>query len=88
MKPDPGEAIMENAGAGNAGFKKLMYGYNGQRVGASAVALGIAHGAHDLAIDWMKRRKAFGLKLLLTAWPGMGILWLYQRGCSHAYEDS
>ena len=42
------------------GFKKLMYGYNGQRVGASAVALGIAQGAHDLAIDWMKRRKAFG----------------------------
>ena len=47
-------------GDGNEGFKKLMYGYNGQRVGASAVALGIAQGAHDLAIDWMKRRKAFG----------------------------
>jgi len=47
-------------GDGNNGFKKLMYGYNGQRVGASAVALGIAQGAHDLAIDWMKRRKAFG----------------------------
>jgi len=47
-------------GDGNEGFKKLMYGYNGQRVGASAVALGIAQGAHDLAIDWMKHRKAFG----------------------------
>jgi len=47
-------------GDGNDGFKKLMYGYNGQRVGASAVALGIAQGAHNLAIDWMKRRKAFG----------------------------
>lgn len=47
-------------GEGNEGFKKLMYGYNGQRVGASAVALGLAQGAHDLAIDWMKRRKAFG----------------------------
>ena len=47
------------AGEGTEGFKKLMYGYNGQRVGASAVALGIAQGAHNLAIDWMKKRKAF-----------------------------
>ena len=47
-------------GNGSDGFKKLMYGYNGQRVGASAVALGIAQGAHELAIDWMKRRNAFG----------------------------
>ena len=47
-------------GDGSEGFKKLMYGYNGQRVGASAVALGIAQGSHDLAIDWMKNRKAFG----------------------------
>ena len=48
------------AGDGSEGFKKLMFGYNGQRVGASAVALGIAQGAHDLAVDWMKKRKAFG----------------------------
>lgn len=47
-------------GDGNEGFKKLMYGYNGQRVGASAVALGIAQGAHNLAVDWMKKRHAFG----------------------------
>ena len=47
-------------GEGSEGFKKLMYGYNGQRVGASSVALGIAQGAHDLAIDYMKKRKAFG----------------------------
>jgi len=47
-------------GDGNEGFKKLMYGYNGQRVGASAVALGLAQGAHELAVGWMKKRKAFG----------------------------
>jgi len=47
-------------GDGTEGFKKLMYGYNGQRVGASAVALGIAQGAHDLAVDYMKKRNAFG----------------------------
>lgn len=50
-------------GDGSEGFKKLMYGYNGQRVGASAVALGIAQGAHDLAVDYMKNRKAFGRKI-------------------------
>ena len=47
-------------GDGNESFKKLMYGYNGQRVGASAVALGIAQGAHELAVNWMNDRKAFG----------------------------
>ena len=46
-------------GDGNEGFKKLMYGYNGQRVGASAVALGLAQGAHDLAVQYMKKRNAF-----------------------------
>ena len=45
------------------GFKKLMYGYNGQRTGASAVALGIAQGAHDLAMGYMKQRETFGTKL-------------------------
>ncbi len=50
-------------GEGSDGFKKLMYGYNGQRVGASAVALGIAQGAHDLAIDWMLKRRSFGRPL-------------------------
>jgi 3-sulfinopropanoyl-CoA desulfinase len=45
------------------GFKKLMNGYNAQRVGASAVALGIAQGAHDLAIAYMGEREAFGRKL-------------------------
>ena len=47
-------------GDGSESFKKLMYGYNGQRVGASAVALGLAQGAHDLAVKYMKGRKAFG----------------------------
>ena len=46
-------------GDGNEGFKKLMNGYNGQRVGASAVALGLAQGAHDLAVEHMKKRTAF-----------------------------
>lgn len=45
------------------GFKKLMNGYNAQRIGASSVALGIAQGAHDMAVDYMCEREAFGKKL-------------------------
>ncbi len=45
------------------GFKKLMNGYNAQRIGASAVALGLAQGAHDLALAYMGKREAFGQKL-------------------------
>lgn len=45
------------------GFKKLMNGYNAQRTGAGTVALGIAQGAHDLAVEYMMRRKAFGKQL-------------------------
>jgi alkylation response protein AidB-like acyl-CoA dehydrogenase len=40
-----------------------MFGYNGQRTGASAVALGIAQGAHDLAVEYMTQRETFGTKL-------------------------
>lgn len=42
------------------GFKKLMRAYNAQRVCASAVAVGIAQGAHDLAVEFMGDREAFG----------------------------
>jgi alkylation response protein AidB-like acyl-CoA dehydrogenase len=50
-------------GEGFEGFKKLMNSYNGQRVGASAVALGLAMGAHSLASDYMIKRRAFGKAL-------------------------
>ncbi len=42
------------------GFKKLMRCYNLQRVGAATVALGIAQGALDLALDYAASRKQFG----------------------------
>jgi alkylation response protein AidB-like acyl-CoA dehydrogenase len=44
-------------------FKKLMDGYNAQRIGASSVALGLAAGAHELAVDYMDRRTSGGRKL-------------------------
>jgi alkylation response protein AidB-like acyl-CoA dehydrogenase len=42
------------------GFADLMNAYNSQRVGAGTVAMGIAAGALDLALDWVKRREQFG----------------------------
>jgi len=63
----PAESVVVRPGTGKRpnleGFKKLMYGYNGQRTGASAVALGIAQGAHDLAVEYMKERRTFGRTL-------------------------
>ena len=41
------------------GFAGLMNAYNGQRVGAGTVALGIATGAYELALDYAKTREQF-----------------------------
>lgn len=41
-------------------FASLMNAYNGQRVGAAAVALGIAQGACELALDYSRTREQFG----------------------------
>jgi 3-sulfinopropanoyl-CoA desulfinase len=42
------------------GFAGLMTAYNGQRVGAATVALGIAQGAYELALDYSQTREQFG----------------------------
>ncbi|MGR3290182.1 MAG: 3-sulfinopropanoyl-CoA desulfinase [Paracoccaceae bacterium] len=42
------------------GFAGLMNAYNGQRVGAGTVALGIAVGAYDAACAYLKIREQFG----------------------------
>lgn len=42
------------------GFAGLMTAYNAQRVGAGTVALGIAEGAYELALDYAKTREQFG----------------------------
>ena len=46
-------------GAGE-GFKKLMRAYNGQRLGAATVALGVAQGAYEKALAYAAQRKQFG----------------------------
>ncbi|MDQ2090225.1 3-sulfinopropanoyl-CoA desulfinase [Marimonas arenosa] len=42
------------------GFAGLMNAYNGQRIGAATVALGVAQGAYELALDYAKTRQQFG----------------------------
>ncbi|MEJ2433745.1 MAG: acyl-CoA dehydrogenase family protein [Pseudolabrys sp.] len=42
------------------GFADLMNAYNSQRVGAGTVAMGVAAGALDLALDFAKAREQFG----------------------------
>jgi alkylation response protein AidB-like acyl-CoA dehydrogenase len=42
------------------GFADLMNAYNSQRVGAGTVAMGIAAGALDHALAWVKTRHQFG----------------------------
>ena len=42
------------------GFADLMNAYNTQRVGAGTVALGLAAGAYELALEFVKQREQFG----------------------------
>lgn len=42
------------------GFAGLMNAYNSQRVGAGTVALGIAQGAYEQALDYVRERQQFG----------------------------
>jgi alkylation response protein AidB-like acyl-CoA dehydrogenase len=42
------------------GFAGLMNAYNGQRVGAGTVAMGIAAGAYELALEFSRERNQFG----------------------------
>ncbi len=42
------------------GFAGLMSAYNAQRVGAATVALGIAQGAYELALEYSGDRQQFG----------------------------
>ena len=42
------------------GFAKLMTAYNSQRVGAGTVALGVARGAYELAVQYVQEREQFG----------------------------
>ncbi len=59
MEVGPEMVVMPPSGF-KRGFGDLMNAYNSQRVGAGTVALGLATGAYELALDFAKEREQFG----------------------------
>jgi alkylation response protein AidB-like acyl-CoA dehydrogenase len=58
--PVADDMVLRAPGGFARGFAKLMDAYNGQRVGAATVALGIAAGAWQHALDYAQKRRQFG----------------------------
>ena len=56
----PEEMVLTPPGGFRRGFADLMTAYNSQRVGAATVALGLADGAYQLAVDYVQEREQFG----------------------------
>ena len=56
----PASDVLIPPGGFRRGFAELMTAYNSQRVGAATVALGIAAGAYQLALQYSQEREQFG----------------------------
>ncbi|RVT91815.1 acyl-CoA dehydrogenase [Rhodovarius crocodyli] len=56
----PDDMVLRAPGGFERGFAQLINAYNSQRVGAGTVAMGIAAGALDHALAWVKEREQFG----------------------------
>ncbi len=56
----PDEMVLRPPGGWARGFGRLIDAYNGQRVGAATVALGIAAGAYEDALAYARKRRQFG----------------------------
>ncbi len=54
------DRVVMPPGGFRRGFAELMDAYNSQRVGAATVAMGVAAGAYDLALDFVQKREQFG----------------------------
>ena len=50
-------------GEENKGFKIIMGNFNGERLGMSATAIGMAEACYDEALAWARERKTFGQPL-------------------------
>ena len=59
MEIDASMALIPPGGI-KRGFAGLMNAYNGQRVGAGTVALGVAQGSYEQALGFVKTREQFG----------------------------
>jgi hypothetical protein len=56
----PDHMVLRPPGSFARGFGRLMDAYNGQRVGAATVALGLAAGAYEHAVAYAQHRRQFG----------------------------
>ncbi|WP_294923781.1 3-sulfinopropanoyl-CoA desulfinase [uncultured Paracoccus sp.] len=56
----PADRLVMPPGGLAKGFTALINAYNSQRVGAGTVAMGVAAGALDHAIAWVREREQFG----------------------------
>jgi alkylation response protein AidB-like acyl-CoA dehydrogenase len=56
----PADMVVMPPSGFRRGFADLMNAYNSQRVGAGTVAMGIAAGALEHALAWVKTREQFG----------------------------
>ncbi len=56
----PAGRMLRPPGGPRRGFAELMNAYNGQRIGAATVALGLAQGAYEAALDHSRTRRQFG----------------------------
>ncbi|HZB93760.1 MAG TPA: 3-sulfinopropanoyl-CoA desulfinase [Stellaceae bacterium] len=56
----PADALILPPRGLKKGFADLMEAYNGQRIGAATVALGLAEGAYRLALAYVQEREQFG----------------------------
>lgn len=56
----PDTMVLRPPGGFARGFAQLINAYNSQRVGAGTVAMGIAAGALDHALEWVKGHEQFG----------------------------
>jgi len=59
----PADALVLPPRGLRKGFADLMTAYNGQRIGAATVALGLAEGAYELALAYVQERRQFGRPL-------------------------
>ena len=57
------------------GFADLMDAYNGQRIGAATVALGLAQGAYEHALRYANQREQFGRPIA----EFQGLQWMHRR---------
>jgi alkylation response protein AidB-like acyl-CoA dehydrogenase len=56
----PADMLLQPPRGLRHGFADLMDAYNGQRIGAATVALGLAQGAYDHAVRYANQREQFG----------------------------